>query len=557
METFKRRVSDSVLDLNNIGVLSAGGDLSASEQAFLSDVVRAWNFYEGYHWEGIDDLDGPQVTINYCRAFVNKFVAFEFGKGFSIKTPPELEREPVTVGDPKKEIVLDKNENHIIEPEEVIEPEEKVVVSEKTLADFLDEVWGDNKRDELLTEIGQTKSVSGEAWVKVSFESREDLVGDDPFEEYPNGRIRLTLTPTQYVYPRFDDHDRNKLVELLIIYPIHRAQNVGGLFSKFSRNKLKTVLYKQIWTKSEVVCYEDDQQTESYPNPYGFIPFVQIKNFIVAGETRGVGDLEDLIPLNVELNTKRSDVSEVIDYHAAPITLVYGAKIGNLEKGANKVWGGLPKDSKVENLALQGDLVASTTYIRDIKTAMCEVGGIPETVLGGASAISNTSGVALQYMNLPLIERTRVKRACTCAGLQLVNKMILFVALKEGLIEKPADVSMKDFVRNTVELPDTLPKDGLVELQKIQQEMSIGIECRHGALERMGHTTNIEKKLAEIDKERQRYPELFNPALQQLWYQSRQQPQMGPTNAGGMLNGQTPAEQTRIAMTGQNGGAEV
>ena len=139
-------------------------------------------------------------------------------------------------------------------------------------------------------------------------------------------------------------------------------------------------------------------------------PFVQIKNFPVAGQSRGQGDLDDIIPLNVEYNTKKSDMSEVIDYHSAPITLVYGAKIGNLEKGANKVWGGLPKDSKVENLGLQGDLTASANYAAECKTSMCEIGGIPETVLGGAAAISNTSGVALQYINLPLIERTRVKR---------------------------------------------------------------------------------------------------------------------------------------------------
>ena len=549
MENFKRRVSDSVLDITNFGILCGGGDLSPDEQTFLSDVVNAWNFYEGFHWEGIDDLDGPQVTVNYCRAFVNKFVAFEFGKGFSIKTPPELENEPITIGDTKKVVTVDTNNNGIIEGSEVEDPKTKIEVVEKTMADFLEDVWKDNHRDQLLTEIGQTKSVSGEAWVKVSFESPEEL--DDPFEEYPKGRIRLTVTPTQFVYPRFNDHDRDKLESLLIIYPIRRKKS--GILSLFSRNEMKTVLYKQVWTKDEVVCFEDGVETERYPNEYGFIPFVQIKNFLVAGKTRGLGDLDDLIPLNVELNSKRSDQSEIIDYHAAPITLVYGAKIGNLEKGANKVWGGLPKDSKVENLALQGDLVASNTYIRDIKTAMCEVGGVPETVLGGANAISNTSGVALQYMNLPLIERTKVKRACTCDGLQRVNKMVLFIALREGLIQKPEDISMKDFVNTTVELPDTLPKDELVELQKIQQEMSLGLECRHGALERMGRVTNIAKKLAEIDEERQKFPELFNPALQQLWYQQRTG--MGATNAGGMLNGQTPPEQMRVAMTGQNGGA--
>ena len=329
------------------------------------------------------------------------------------------------------------------------------------------------------------------------------------------------------------------------MYPIRTEKETGILFKRTSTT---TVIYKEFWTNSEIVVYEGDEEVDRMENPYGFIPFVQIKNFPVAGRTRGVGDLDDVIPLNVELNTKKSDVSEVIDYHSAPITLVYGAKIGNLEKGANKVWGGLPKDAKVENLGLQGDLTASANYIAETKTAMCEIAGIPETVLGGASAISNTSGVALQYINLPLIERTRIKRNCSTAGLETVNEYILFIAMYHGLIEKPEDISMKDFVSNEVTLPDTLPKDELMELQKIQQEMTLGIECRHGAMERTGKT-DIDRKLKEIDAERQEHPELFNPMLQQTWYQNQQ----SATNAGGMMNGQTPVETVRKEMMGQNG----
>ena len=72
-------------------------------------------------------------------------------------------------------------------------------------------------------------------------------------------------------------------------------------------------------------------------------------------------------------------------------------------------------------------------------------------------------------------------------------------------------------------------------------------------MERLGKT-NIPKKLAEIDEERHQNPEIFNSALQLQWYQNQLDKQMTPTNAGGMLNGQTPREQMRIAMTGANGG---
>lgn len=534
IENFRHRYSDSFEDTLNIGQLISAGNLTNEETLFLKRVKEAWNFYEGYHWEGMDDLDSPQVTFNYCRPFVNKFVSFEFGKGFSIETPVEIEQDEVTVNDPKLDMVLG---------DELDGSDDEVVQREKTESDFLNDVWEDNKKDTLCIEIGQTKSITGEAWVKVQFEDPEDL--NDPFEKYPNGRIRLSVVPTQFVFPRFNDHDKDKLEHLLIMYSIRTEKETGILFKRTSTT---TVIYKEFWTNSEIVVYEGDKEVDRMDNPYGFIPFVQIKNFPVAGRTRGVGDLDDVIPLNVELNTKKSDISEVIDYHSAPITLVYGAKIGNLEKGANKVWGGLPKDAKVENLGLQGDLTASANYIAETKTAMCEIAGIPETVLGGASAISNTSGVALQYINLPLIERTRIKRNCSTAGLKTVNEYILFIAMYHGLIEKPEDISMRDFVSNEVTLPDTLPKDELMELQKIQQEMTLGIECRHGAMERTGKT-DIDRKLKEIDAERQEHPELFNPMLQQTWYQNQQ----SATNAGGMMNGQTPVETVRKEMMGQNG----
>ena len=542
IENFRHRYSDSFEDTLNIGQLISEGNLTNEEALHLKRIKEAWNFYEGYHWEGIDDLDTPQVTFNYCRPFINKFVSFEFEKGFSIKSPVEIENEGVTVDDTKIDIDVNLEGDGVTTPKEI---SEEYTVREKTESDFLNQVWESNDRETLITELGQTKAITGEAWVKVQYESAEDLDGSDPFEEYPNGRIRLSVLPTQFVFPRFNNHDKNKLESLLIMYPIRTEKETGLLFK---RTVDTTVVYKEFWTSKEIIVYEGKEEVDRMENPYGFIPFVQIKNFPIAGRTRGQGDLDDIIPLNVELNTKKSDISEVIDYHSAPITLVYGARIGNLEKGANKVWGGLPKDAKVENLGLQGDLVASSNYTADVKTAMCEIAGIPETVLGGASAISNTSGVALQYINLPLIERTRVKRHCTQNGLQRVNKMILFLGLYHGLIEKPDDISMKDFLWNEVDLPDTLPKDELIELNKIQQEMTLGLECRHGAMERLGKD-NIQKKIAEIDKERTEHPELFNPMLQQAWYQN----QMSPTNAGGMMNGQTPLETIRKEMTGQNG----
>ena len=464
-----------------------------------------WNFYEGYHWEDMPDVDTPEITINYCAAYVNKFVAFELGKGFTFTLHEDWENKVVTDDG-------------------------------RTLFKYLEDVWEDNKQYIFATEMGQMKSVTGESWVQVSYSSPEEL--DDPFGKYPNGRLELLLQPTNVVFPEYNPHRKGELQSLSLIYSYWDYEE-SSFLSRFRKPKKVLRTFKQIWTKDSVTTYDGRNEPKVDTNKYGVIPFVQIKNMLLAGHNEGRSDLEDIVPMNVEYNVKKSNVSEILDYHAAPVTLVFGAKIGNLEKGANKLWGGLPKDAKVQNLELNGDLGASQHYLDSLKQEMCEISGVPETVLGGAASISNTSGVALQYMNLPLIEKTRTKRQATEDGLERVNELILLISLLEGLITKPAEAPLRDFLHTEVTLPDTLPKDTLLELQQIQIELGAGLESRMGALKRLGRE-DIERKLEEIDQERKEHPEYFGL--------ESQEPQMN----SGMTNGETPQETMNNALNGKN-----
>lgn len=506
----RRRDFDDYFNTSLIGVQ---GELDNKQIERLKRMKRAWNFYEGYHWEEMPEQDTPELTINYCRTFVNKFVAFELGKSFTMSTHKAMEKATITPDG-------------------------------RTAFEYLEDVWEDNDQYKLTTDLGQMKSVTGEAWLQVRYFKPEEL--RDPYNEYPQGRVRIMLIPSSVVFPEFDPHDRDRLTRVTIMYSYEKIVRTGIL----GRSTKKQVLYKQIWTDDECVVIDDGKE-EKFPNKYGIIPFVLIKNLTIAGRNEGFSDLDDIIPLNVELNLKESNVSEIIDYHAAPITIVYGAKVGNLEKGANKMWGGLAKDARVENLELKGDLGASQSHIANLKLQMCEVGGVPETVLGGAQAISNTSGVALQYINLPLIEKTRVKRMNTENGLEEVNKLVLLVSLLEGLIIKPADVTNRDFYYNECSIPDTLPKDMLLELQQIQQEMKMGIESRKNAAKRVGKE-NIDTLLTEIDADLEKNPCFYG-------HSDPNDPRHYPNDTqlnSGMANGQTSIEQVRVETTGQNGGAE-
>lgn len=504
----------SVDDFYNSSFSLLEGELNNTEIVRLKKIRKCWNFYEGYHWEEVPEEDGPQLTINYCRAFVNKIVSFEMGKAFSFTVPTELEKIPVTKDG-------------------------------RSTFDYLEDVWEDNNQYRMCIELGQMKSVTGEAWLQVRYDAPEDI--NDPFSKYPDGRVRVILMPTETVWPEYDPHDKDKLVRVTIMYTYKKIVRTGLL----GKRTMKDVLYKQIWTEDKCVVIDGaDSEPVEYVNKYKCVPFVCIKNTTIACRNEGYGDLDDIIPMNLEYDMKSSDVSEIIDYHAAPITVVYGAKIGNLEKGANKMWGGLAKDAKVENLELKGDLALSTNFISDLKKSMCEVGGIPENVLGGSQGVSNTSGVALQYMNLPLIEKCNQKRMNTEDGLETVNSLILLVSICEGLVTKPDNIEARDLFHTEVSLPDTLPKDEIIELQRIQLEMKLGLESRENAMKRIGRE-NITELMKKIDDDMETHPQFYGAQP------TTENPESAQQINSGLTNGSTPIEELRKEVTGQNGGAQL
>ena len=121
------------------------------------------------------------------------------------------------------------------------------------------------------------------------------------------------------------------------------------------------------------------------------------------------------------------------------------------------------------------------------------------------------------------------------------------MALCEGLITKPSDVSNRDFYNTECELPDTLPKDTLIELQQIQMEMTMGIEDRQGAMKRMGKE-NIDELLSRIDEDRAKHPEIYGSIGKKGTSENG-----NPSLNSGLTNSETPAEHIRIALNGKNG----
>ena len=345
----------------------------------------------------------PLVTLNYYRKIIDKIVHFLVGKGFTISTPVALE--------------------------EVTKP-------------FLNEVWEYNNRQRFSFESATTGSITGDVFALITFEEPSPM--QRRVYPYSQGHIRINLLGSEQVYPTWDPLNQDTLVAARIetIYYAERGTRQLDRDDRVNHEgrQLYTKRFTQIITRDSIVEQYHGDQPIVRPNLLGEIPLVHIKNLPLPKEYYGLSDGQDLIDLNRELNEKSTDISDSINYHSAPVTIIYGAKAKNLEKGPKQVWSGLPVNARVENLKLEGDLRAANEYWGKIKLAMHELSDVPEASLGKSAPISNTSGVALHMQYEPLIERRDKKRAMYEPGFAQINYFILRIGMIKGLINLPFDL---------------------------------------------------------------------------------------------------------------------
>ena len=141
-----------------------------------------------------------------------------------------------------------------------------------------------------------------------------------------------------------------------------------------------------------------------------------------------MSDIIYLIDLNRRFNETATAILDIINYHVSPVTVITGAGMNGLEKGANKVWAIRAKDVKVENLegGWEG-LPHALEFLDRIKSWMHEVAGVPEHALGETQPISNTSGVALAIMFLPAMMQYSLKKTQYGEGFAEISKTALKV----------------------------------------------------------------------------------------------------------------------------------
>ena len=461
--SYRASSSDLTISISPLGLVELADEEFEVHGPRLNRYSLNWAMYLGHHWGYRREQGEMQISLNYYRAFIDYLSRFTFGNGIHFRSPK---------------------------------------ATEAIIPDRLERVWEiDNNKQRVLFEMAQTGGITGDCFVKVAYEEAwTDNVG-----RYHPGRVRVLPLNPAFCFPEFHPHDRERLLRFKQKYRFW-GTSLEGTRQVFT--------YTEILTDDIIEEYVNDELIDSRPNPLGLIPVIHIPNIPVSGSPWGLADAHDIITVNRAYNEISTDIADIINYHAAPVTVIVGAKASNLEKGAKKVWGGLPKDAQVFNLEGGGaGIQGALQYLETLKRSMHELMNIPESALGQSQPISNTSGVALAIQYQPLMNRFSQKSSQYGKGLEKINELIILnLAVKEPqtMIYNPEeDGPIKDgqltqldpndplTYKNYVHFEPPLPLDKIVMLNELQQKMSMGLESKEGALRALGEEFP-EEKLQEI-----------------------------------------------------------
>lgn len=456
--SYRASSSDLTVQISPLGLVELADEEFEVHGPRLNRYSAAWAWYLGHHWSYRREMGEQNITMNYVRTMSDYITNFTFGKGVSWGCPEQ---------------------NGAIIPH------------------LLQTVWEQhNNKHFALWEMGQLASVTGDCFVKIAFE--EPYV--DPLGIPVQGKIRIIPLNPSSCFPEYHPHDRNRIIRFKLKYRFWGTSPEGTR---------QVYTFTEIITDDQVEQYINDEMIDQYPNAIGMIPVVHIPNTTISSSPWGQSDIWDIIPLNRELNEKMTEISDIINYHAAPVTIITGAKAAQLERGPKKVWAGLPKDAQVYNLESRGEMAGALEYMQFLKRSMHEITGVPETALGQMQPISNTSGVALAIQYQPMMNRYNMKKIHFTKGLERINEIIIRTAavfLPEMLTYNPYESARPEpdqapqldpmdpltYVTQ-IHWPEPLPVDVLIKLNEVQAKMALGLESKLGALKILGEDFPNEK----------------------------------------------------------------
>jgi len=219
--------------------------------------------------------------------------------------------------------------------------------------------------------------------------------------------------------------------------------------------------------------YEEGRLVSEGENILGRLPVIHIQNLPLPMYYAGVGDVEPLMPIQDEINTRLSDRANRVTFQSFKMYL--GKGIDNFEDrpvAPGRMWSTNNPDASIEAFGGDADCPSENAHIAELREAMDKMSGITPLAAGLLrDRLGNlTSAAALRVTLMGTLAKVNRKRITYGQSIVELNRLLL------ELLDRIGALKTDEEERETkVHWPSPIPENTREKLEEAQMKRNLGI----------------------------------------------------------------------------------
>lgn len=250
-----------------------------------------------------------------------------------------------------------------------------------------------------------------------------------------------------------------------------------------------TIHRLQVWDTRQVVDYIEEpgkgyRRISAARNRLNRVPIVHIQNMPQPLSYSGLSEVEPLIALQDELNTRLSDRANRITMQAFKMYLGKGIEqFTERPVSPGQMWQTDNPEASIQEFGGDADSPSEQAHIADIRDALDKTSGVSPIAAGVIrNKVGNLSSEnAIRLVLMGLLARVERKRVTYGAGLQRLCELILHAADVYGVLPNRPDER-----RVRIDWPDPVPENQREQIALAQQKIELGVP-RQVVLNELGY----------------------------------------------------------------------
>ncbi|MEM7680933.1 MAG: phage portal protein [Planctomycetota bacterium] len=295
---------------------------------------------------------------------------------------------------------------------------------------------------------------------------------------------QLAIAPPPRAIPFHHPHDYRRLDAFAIHHGAPASahpsitQRIARALSKqpapTNDGPESTTLYSaqaiQRWTRTHG---QPRRTTHQEPNPLGRVPVVHIQNLPLPFSYAGLSDVEPLIPLQDELNTRLSDRANRVTFQSFKMYLGKGIdQFTERPVGPGQMWQTDNPDAAIEEFGGDAQSPSEDRHIQEIRDALDKTSAVPPLAAGILRGrVGNLSSAnAIRLVLLGLLAKTRKKRITYGRGIAQACELILHAADVSGILSTTPEQR-----RVRLDWPEPIPASESESLDNALKKQQLGV----------------------------------------------------------------------------------